>query len=53
MLQIHDELLLEVPEVESTTVQALVEEEMVRAYPMDPPLAVDSGFGDDWVSAKS
>ena len=53
VLQIHDELLLEVPEVESTTVQALVEEEMVRAYPMDPPLAVDSGFGDDWVSAKS
>ena len=53
VLQIHDELLLEVPEVETTVVRALVEEEMVRAYPMDPPLAVDSGFGDDWVSAKS
>ena len=53
VLQIHDELLLEVPEIETTAVRALVEEEMVRAYPMDPPLAVDSGIGDDWVSAKS
>ncbi len=53
MLQIHDELLLEVPDVETTTVRELVTEEMVGAYPLDPALAVDSGVGDDWLAAKS
>ena len=53
MLQIHDELLLEVPDVETTAVRELVIEEMVGAYPLDPPLAVDSGVGDDWLAAKS
>ena len=31
----------------------LVREEMVRAYPLEPPLAVDVGVGDDWAEAKS
>ena len=53
VLQIHDELLLEVAEVETTAVRELVTEEMVGAYPLDPPLAVDSGSGDDWLAAKS
>ena len=53
VLQIHDELLLEVPDVETTAVRELVTEEMVGAYPLDPPLAVDSGLGDDWLAAKS
>jgi len=26
---------------------------MVGAYPLDPPLAVDIGVGDDWADAKS
>ena len=25
---------------------------MVGAYPLDPPLAVDVGVGDDWLAAK-
>ena len=53
VLQIHDELLLEVPDTETTAVRELVVEEMVGAYPLDPPLAVDSGIGDDWLAAKS
>ncbi|MGH3024644.1 MAG: DNA polymerase I [Gaiellaceae bacterium] len=53
VLQVHDELLLEVPEVETTAVRDLVREEMCRAYPLDPPLAVDVGIGDDWDEAKS
>jgi DNA polymerase-1 len=52
VLQVHDELLLEVPEVEVSAVKALVREEMVGAYPLDPPLAVDIGVGDDWADAK-
>jgi DNA polymerase-1 len=53
VLQVHDELLLEVPETELTAVRDLVREEMVGAYPLDPPLSVDVGVGDDWAEAKS
>jgi len=53
VLQVHDELLLEVPETEVTNVRELVREEMVGAYPLDPALAVDIGVGDDWAEAKS
>jgi DNA polymerase I len=53
VLQVHDELLLEVPEVETSAVKDLVREEMCGAYPLDPPLAVDIGVGDDWNEAKT
>ncbi|HEY6030172.1 MAG TPA: DNA polymerase, partial [Gaiellaceae bacterium] len=53
VLQVHDELLLEVPEPEVSKVRDLVRAEMVGAYPLDPPLAVDVGVGDDWNEAKS
>ena len=53
VLQVHDELLLEVPEVETTAVRDLVRAELCSAYPLDPPLAVDVGVGDDWDEAKS
>jgi DNA polymerase-1 len=53
VLQVHDELLLEVPEVETSAVRGLVTVEMVGAYPLDPPLAVDVGLGDNWAEAKS
>jgi DNA polymerase I len=53
VLQVHDELLLEVPQTESSAVRELVRAEMCGAYPLDPPLAVDVGVGDDWAEAKS
>jgi DNA polymerase-1 len=53
VLQVHDELLLEVPETEISSVRELVRAEMCSAYPLDPPLAVDIGVGDDWAEAKS
>jgi DNA polymerase-1 len=52
VLQVHDELLLEVPDAEVSAVKELVRHEMVSAYPLDPPLAVDIGVGDDWNEAK-
>ena len=52
VLQVHDELLLEVPDAETGPVRELVREEMCRAYPLDPPLAVEIGTGDDWSAAK-
>src|SRR5436309_12329164 len=53
VLQVHDELLLEVPDPEASSVRTLVREEMCGAYPLDPPLAVDVGVGDNWAEAKS
>ncbi len=53
VLQVHDELLLEVPEPEVSTVRELVRAEMCGAYDLDPPLAVDVGVGDNWAEAKS
>jgi DNA polymerase-1 len=53
VLQVHDELLFEVPDVELSAIKELVREEMCGAYPLDPPLAVDIGVGDDWAEAKS
>ena len=53
VLQVHDELLLEVPETELSKVRELVRAEMVGAYDLDPKLAVDVGVGDNWAEAKS
>jgi DNA polymerase I len=53
VLQVHDELLLEVPDAEVSALKSLVREEMCRAYPLDPPLEVDVGVGEDWNEAKS
>ena len=53
VLQVHDELLVEAPDVEVSAVKELVRAEMCAAYPLDPPLAVDVGAGDDWGAAKS
>jgi DNA polymerase I len=53
VLQVHDELLLEVPEGEVKPVRELVRAEMVGAYELDPPLAVEVGVGDNWAEAKS
>ncbi|HTZ04962.1 MAG TPA: DNA polymerase I, partial [Gaiellaceae bacterium] len=53
VLQVHDELLVEAPDAELSAVKELVRAEMTGAYPLDPPLAVDVGAGDDWAEAKS
>ena len=53
VLQVHDELLLELPEPETSAVKELVRTEMVGAYPLDPPLAVDVGIGKNWAEAKA
>jgi DNA polymerase-1 len=53
VLQVHDELLLEVPDAELSAVKEVVREEMCAAFELDPPLAVDIGTGDDWHEAKS
>jgi len=52
ILQIHDELLFEAPVDEVEQASAIVVREMERAFPLDPPLAVDVGVGKNWMEAK-
>ena len=52
VLQVHDELVFEAPEAEAYAVRDAMVEEMVGAYPMEPPLRVDAGVGPDWLAAK-
>ena len=52
VLQIHDELLFEVPEAEAEETARIVREQMVGAYDLDPELAVDAGVGPNWLAAK-
>jgi DNA polymerase-1 len=52
VLQVHDELLIEAPGTEVSAVKQLVRQEMCDAFPLDPPLGVDIGTGDDWNDAK-
>ena len=51
VLQVHDELLFEVPEAEVDTATALVREEMAQAFPLDVPVVVDVGVADNWLDA--
>ncbi len=53
VLQVHDELLDRGARGRGLGGEAILREEMVAAYPLDPPLGVDVGVGDDWAEAKS
>ena len=51
ILQIHDELLVELPVDELTAVRALVKEEMENALKMSVPVKVEIGHGRNWAEA--
>jgi DNA polymerase-1 len=51
LLQVHDELLFEVPEGEANSIEAMVKEEMEGVYPLHVPLKVDTRMGDNWDEA--
>lgn len=51
LLQVHDELLLEVPEDEIEQTAKLVRETMAGAVALSVPLEVDVGWGRNWEEA--
>jgi len=51
LLQIHDELLFEVPPGEIDRLTEMVRVEMGSALPLDVPLIVDVGIGSNWSEA--
>ena len=48
LLQVHDELLFEVPENEIATMRALVKDKMENVHPLSVPLLVEMGVGPNW-----
>ncbi len=48
LLQVHDELVIEVPRGEVPTLVPLVRRAMSEAYPLVVPLVVDVKVGDNW-----
>ncbi|MFB0828097.1 DNA polymerase I [Brevibacillus laterosporus] len=52
LLQVHDELVFEVPEDELETMQKLVANVMENALKLDVPLKVDVNYGETWYDAK-
>ncbi len=51
LLQVHDELVFEVPENELEAVKELIRVEMESAVELDVPLKVDIGVGANWAVA--
>ncbi|NQH33051.1 DNA polymerase I [Streptococcus suis] len=52
LLQVHDEIVLEVPMVELETVKAMVKETMESAIALSVPLLADENAGQTWYEAK-
>ena len=51
LLQVHDELLFEVPEEEIEPIKALIKEKMESAVKTKVPLIVEVGVGNNWLEA--
>ncbi|UCH00594.1 MAG: DNA polymerase I, partial [Deltaproteobacteria bacterium] len=51
LLQVHDELVFEVPQEELNSATRLIKDEMEGVYPLNIPLKVDINWGNNWGEA--
>jgi len=51
LLQVHDELLFDVPKNELEEITAVIKEEMERAMPLKVPVIAEAGHGANWLEA--
>ncbi|MHB1757948.1 MAG: DNA polymerase I [Leptospirillum sp.] len=51
LIQVHDELLLEVPSSMVEEISVLLKEVMEKAFDLNVPLVVSTGWGKNWVDA--
>lgn len=51
LLQVHDELVFDVPKAEVEALSAMVKEEMENAFSLEVPLLVEVGMGENWLEA--
>ncbi len=52
VLQVHDEVILEVPDGERDVVEQIVRAELATAFDLSVPLEVNLAFGATWADAK-
>ncbi len=52
ILQVHDELVFEVPDGERDELEKLVKKKMEKVFPLKVPLKVHLGWGINWAEAK-
>jgi DNA polymerase-1 len=52
IIQVHDELVFEVPDKERNEMEEIVKEKMEKVYPLKIPLKVHLGWGINWAEAK-
>ena len=53
ILQVHDELVFDVPKNEIEVLKEIITEKMQNAIKMSLPIIVDIGVGDNWLEAHS
>lgn len=51
ILQVHDELVFDVPENELEELKNIIVESMENALPLDVPVKAECGFGKNWLEA--
>jgi DNA polymerase-1 len=52
ILQVHDELVFDLPEAESYDLECLVKKIMTSVYELKVPLVVNTAVGKNWLEAK-
>jgi DNA polymerase-1 len=52
ILQVHDELVFEIPDEERDELEALVKKRMETVFPLKVPLKVHLSWGVNWAEAK-
>jgi len=52
MLQVHDELVFETPQEKATDYAEIIRQQMTTAIELRVPLAVDIGWGANWLDCK-
>ncbi|MBW7889110.1 MAG: DNA polymerase I [Bacteroidetes bacterium] len=51
LLQVHDELVFEIPDKEEKKISTIVKEEMIHAMDLNVPIEVEIGIGSNWLEA--
>ena len=52
LLQVHDELVFELPAARADDYRQIVTEEMTNALQLNVPITVDVGYGNNWLQCK-
>jgi DNA polymerase I len=52
ILQVHDELVFEIPDHELPVVKSIIKDRMENVLSLKVPLTIDMGIGDNWLETK-